>query len=446
MTVSDGNTSYIKMPWRRGKSPGWAAYDLKQRKKQGLEPELDNEPFPPMSSTLASLRSCKNPLQPADTQLPERPFSSALIPSMTEKRECNKLLQVSDSGSKHGNKVLEGNNYVPIFKKLKEIHSWADDSLIEDIMAAVDNDVIKASVLLRTMVSAEEFELNKETNITGLDSTLGSTLFDKNTPEVDKDVSLGEFVNLAELGTALEDHLPSKNKVLTDEHASCDNMLLDNTAHLKFITGQLSSVPVEPEWEEDDLYLSHRKDAIRMMRSASQHSKAANNAFLRGDHFFAQKLSLKAREEWMAAERLNSKAAKEILSIRNIKNDLWKLDLHGLHAVEAVHALQEHLQRIETHLSLNRSVSPNRCKTNTRVVRSPSLESLNFMDKKELDKRHMLSRERPTSLEVITGIGNHSRGQAALPTTVRSFLIENGYRFDEARPGAISVRPKYHHR
>ena len=25
-----------------------------------------------------------------------------------------------------------------------------------------------------------------------------------------------------------------------------------------------------------------------------------------------------------------------------------------------------------------------------------------------------------------TGVGNHSRGQAALPTAVRSFLIENG--------------------
>ncbi|RVX21450.1 hypothetical protein CK203_002323 [Vitis vinifera] len=45
-----------------------------------------------------------------------------------------------------------------------------------------------------------------------------------------------------------------------------------------------------------------------------------------------------------------------------------------------------------------------------------------------------------------TGRGNHSRGQAALPTAVRSFLNEHGYRFEEARPGVIAVRPKFRHR
>jgi len=26
----------------------------------------------------------------------------------------------------------------------------------------------------------------------------------------------------------------------------------------------------------------------------------------------------------------------------------------------------------------------------------------------------------------LTGVGNHSRGQAALPTAIKSFLIQNG--------------------
>ncbi|MCI20244.1 smr protein/MutS2 C-terminal, partial [Trifolium medium] len=41
------------------------------------------------------------------------------------------------------------------------------------------------------------------------------------------------------------------------------------------------------------------------------------------------------------------------------------------------------------------------------------------------------------------GVGNHSRGQAALPTAVRSYLNENRYRFEETRPGVITVWPKF---
>jgi hypothetical protein len=46
----------------------------------------------------------------------------------------------------------------------------------------------------------------------------------------------------------------------------------------------------------------------------------------------------------------------------------------------------------------------------------------------------------------FTGIGKHSKGQASLPAAVRGFLIENGYRFDELRPGVFNVRPKFRRR
>lgn len=136
-------------------------------------------------------------------------------------------------------------------------------------------------------------------------------------------------------------------------------------------------------------------------RSASQHYRAASNAYLRGDHFAAQQHSDNARKEWLTAQRLNAKAAREILSIRNSDNDLWKLDLHGLHAAEAVQALHEHLRWLETQVRAGHSVSPNRVKANNRMMRSPSVETVSSMDK--LDKPQMSSRQRPTSLQVITG-------------------------------------------
>lgn len=141
-----------------------------------------------------------------------------------------------------------------------------------------------------------------------------------------------------------------------------------------------------------------------MNRSASQHSRAATNAFVRGDHFSAQQHSLKAQEEWLAAEQLNLKAANEILNIRNSKNDAWKLDLHGLHAAEAVLALQEHLLKIETQFPMNQPISANRVEQKNGTLCSLSLDSFNSMDVENWDEQQSAFRQRRTSLQVITGI------------------------------------------
>lgn len=102
------------------------------------------------------------------------------------------------------------------------------------------------------------------------------------------------------------------------------------------------------------------------IRAASNHSRAASNAFVRGDHVSARQLSQQAREEWAEAEKLNAKAAKEILMLKNANNDMSKLDLHGLHAVEAVHALEERLTKIE---SIDRLKMGHSCKDATTTTR-----------------------------------------------------------------------------
>lgn len=126
-----------------------------------------------------------------------------------------------------------------------------------------------------------------------------------------------------------------------------------------------------------------------MNRSAARHSKAASEAYLRGDHLSAQHFSLKAQEEWDAANRLNAQAAKEILTACNGKNDQWTLDLHGLHAKEAVQALQEHLQKIESQVAQNK--------------RSFGA-AVSFDVENESKGSHLLNKQRPAFLEVITGI------------------------------------------
>lgn len=106
----------------------------------------------------------------------------------------------------------------------------------------------------------------------------------------------------------------------------------------------------------------------------------------------------------MVAERLNDSAAKDILSIRNSNNDIWTLDLHGLHKTEAVQALKERLRKLESHVPSNRSVSPkrlHRIHQKNGVARSSSVECLPSINKEKLDKPQ--SGQRPLSLQVITG-------------------------------------------
>ncbi|XVF14699.1 hypothetical protein REPUB_Repub09cG0083900 [Reevesia pubescens] len=480
---------YKKMSSTRGKgkSSGWTAFDLKQRQKQGLVRKTEDEPFPPIPNSLPALHPCTNMTKSND--LSARSFSSVLKPSgnfptLKQNKDSIKPINIGKHVVNDGDTLVEGNNNDLALKKLRELHCWAQSSLIEDVLLATNNNIHEASALLKGMLPTSGTEDIEETKNNEISSTIADFPGDANCDTGFLSRKTAELVGKSSKADEGEDNLI----MLTDVH---ENKLFDDPSDMELILGQLTSIHFEPEWEEDDVYLSHRMDAIRMMRCysscnhilkigfflsfanhlshifkyrsiigsglawlflcsnasplrfglASQHSRAATSAFLRGEHFAAQQHSQNAREEWLAAQRLNAKAAREILSIRNSDNDLWKLDLHGLHAAEAVQTLHEHLRRLEMQVPAGRSVSPNRVKANNGIVRSSSVETVSSMDK--LDKLQTSSRQRPTALQVITGVGNHSRGQAALLTAVRSFLIENGYRFDEARPGLITVRPKF---
>ncbi|CAA7396516.1 unnamed protein product [Spirodela intermedia] len=369
---------------KRVKSPGWTAFDRKMRRNECPEPKDGNDPFPPVSDPQGPNLGLKH-------WSPIRSFSSVVHASVDSQSREHRI-KLEDLDELHASKPRDDADHISMetnalssIERLKSIHGWADEGLIWDILAEVGNDEDKATTLLGAMVSP--IFSSKDTD-------------------------------------------PKESMIVPEDQISELNFLprnhsLDNSLE-KLMSLKLVSAPVEPDWEEDDVYLSHRKDAIRMMRSAANHSRAAANAFQRGDHHSARQLSLKAQEKRVSAEKLNTEAAQEILRIRNSTNDMWKLDLHGLHASEAVKMLTEHLSRIETHLS-------SKHEPNDGPLVHSSLNSRNKMAGQAV-------------LQVITGTGNHSRGPAALPAAVRGFLIENRYRFDDVRAGVIAVRPKFRHR
>ncbi|RZC68976.1 hypothetical protein C5167_032070 [Papaver somniferum] len=81
----------------------------------------------------------------------------------------------------------------------------------------------------------------------------------------------------------------------------------------------------------------------------------------------------------------------------NHKNDVWKLDLHGLHASEVVHALKERLWRIETQFPL--TVHPNKV---VKPIDSSSCLSVAG----QTEKDEGMTSQRPGVLQVITVCSN----------------------------------------
>ncbi|EOA20762.1 hypothetical protein CARUB_v10001090mg [Capsella rubella] len=408
------------MSWMKGKSSGWTAFDLKQRQKQGLESEVEDDPFPPVSNSVTTSPldfrgKLRRNHEPSDNS-----FSSVLLPpskfpALTENKDCGNQESGGGSRSKPGSLILPVNSHDLAFMKLQEMNSWADENLIRDVLLSTEDNFEMALEFLEGMGSAGN---NKPEN--------------GNSREVEVPTSKIEGYSSNNRRAATSTYEDAGKYDLQESDgssfpmdASHSQKLSDDISELDSIIQRLQSFPIEPEWEEDDLYLSQRKDALKVIRSASNHSRAAQNAFHRYDHASAKQHSEKAREDWLTAEKLNAEAAKKIIGITNKDNDIWKLDLHGLHATEAVQALQERLQKIEGQSTVNRSVSPNRGRSKNTVLRSASQEPFGRLDVEGLGSQKNSSRQLRNSLQVVTGIGKHSRGHASLPLAVKTFFEDN---------------------
>ncbi|KAG2566405.1 hypothetical protein PVAP13_7NG193600 [Panicum virgatum] len=336
---------------------GWAAFDRKWRSTDGRGDEGGGDSFPALSD-FGAPNSASSSIT-GNSGLKPKPFASVVRPSVDFGAVSNGGGRDHVGNVNHGASAASDNKY----KLLKDAHSWADSNLIEDVLAAVNNDVTQASDLLKAMVSPDLQ--------TGEGSTCGQLAAEMNKPH----------------------SLPS-------EDSRADNRK-PGSSHLLPLPMNLSSIPLEPELEElDDDYLNYRKDALKMMRAATRHSQSASNAFLRGDHAAAKELSLRAQEERVAAEKLNNKAAEEIFRLRNSNNDIWKIDMHGLHASEAVEVLERHLHMIEFQQTGNNSTSAE----DLANLEGAYSESTTGSNVELAAEKVVLQRPKQAILHVITGI------------------------------------------
>lgn len=265
------------MSWMKGKSSGWTAFDLKQRQKQGLqESEIDEDPFPPVSSSVDTSLDVRGKLRTNHESF-EKSFSSVLLPpskfpALAENKGFGNQVSGGGRRNKSNSLILPVNGHDSTFMKLKEMFSWADDSLIRDVLLSTEDNFETSFDFLEGMVST----VDKGTNNKKLEDPTSKT------DGYSTDNRRSECKTLGRTATSSVKMAARFTCEVADKYDLQDSggssftvnaydseKLSDDISELDSIIQRLQSIPIEPEWEEDDLYLIHRRDALKMMRYTS---------------------------------------------------------------------------------------------------------------------------------------------------------------------------------
>jgi len=115
----------------------------------------------------------------------------------------------------------DANQKMVAVEKLKALYGWADESLIEDVLVAVNYELEQASASLESMAV----------------------------------MTLPENSDPSDASEAVENSLPDQSSEgsgpLLPESLSFENL------QVTVARGHMPTAPPEPEWEEDDVYLKH---------------------------------------------------------------------------------------------------------------------------------------------------------------------------------------------
>ncbi|KAJ7521052.1 hypothetical protein O6H91_19G035600 [Diphasiastrum complanatum] len=423
-----------KLLMKKKKKPmGWSHYTRLHR--EGLT-SSESDPFPQLPPvTAAAAAGAYHQLHTVAAAAVKHGSSTAMqLPQVgLETLPVSYSLVVSGKDEGHD---PAGKKRAAVVDELKRLYAWADDGLIQDVLTSVGGDKKMAIEWLDSMAASLPAEDFYEENLT---STAAAS-----EKEAEMRASILDRISSVSISSLNEAVLATEGaeSYVLEEREEMNN---DGAK----LAGSLTEVPVETEWQEDDPYLAFRKDALRAARAGHRHARGAVHAFNMGDHSRARVLSAKAQEERICAQALNAKAASEILRVKNSNRDIWNLDLHGLHASEAVDALQDRLLEIElAKHSLLSSARLEKVEENyVPLINSPQNESReteleNINLKQHAPKRLATKFSANKELTVITGSGTHSQGGAMLPSAIKDYLYTNQYFFYEPRSGIITVKPK----
>ncbi|GLI65623.1 hypothetical protein VaNZ11_009193 [Volvox africanus] len=228
-----------------------------------------------------------------------------------------------------------------------------------------------------------------------------------------------------------------------------------------------------------DVYIRHRQSALKLTHAWRKLMKKASAAFTVGDRVLGRRLVSEAQDLRRQAAEAHGEAAKRIVLEMNEGRQLseWELDLHGLHAAEAVEALARRIKALEEGSALAAAAvaaaaapvatagaelsgggggggggsTKRRMQQQRRTVGSDgsavaaaAAAAATAEHKAPADVAAAAATAKLLAsgrvLRVIVGKGLHSGGgEASLPRVVKNFLLDRGYRFIP-RPGVIEVQ------
>lgn len=151
-----------------------------------------------------------------------------------------------------------------------------------------------------------------------------------------------------------------------------------------------------------DIYREARREAVKRFKAYNNACRQATRAYERESHSEAREATQKARDLRAQAVDMHDEAASKIYATNNHHREKNEVDLHGLHAEEALMVLAIKLQALA-------------------LEDPPSVKEL----------------------RVITGIGVHQTGRAILGPAVEHFLIQHKCKYTTPRPGMVLVTVKY---
>ncbi|GIL62000.1 hypothetical protein Vafri_16328 [Volvox africanus] len=226
-----------------------------------------------------------------------------------------------------------------------------------------------------------------------------------------------------------------------------------------------------------DAYIRHRQSALKLTHAWRNLMNKASAAFTAGDRALGRQLVSEAQDLRRQAAEAHREAAKRIVLEMNEGRQLseWELDLHGLHAAEAVEALARRIKALE-HGSAGAAAAVAAAATTPSAAAGADLSGgggggstrRQMQQKRRTVGSHSSAvtaeaavavaaeHKAPADvaaaaatakllasgrvLRVIVGKGLHSSGgEASLPRVVKNFLLDRGYRFIP-RAGVIEVQ------
>ncbi|KAK5579141.1 hypothetical protein RB653_008820 [Dictyostelium firmibasis] len=144
----------------------------------------------------------------------------------------------------------------------------------------------------------------------------------------------------------------------------------------------------------EELYKKGQDKVDRIAKERDDLHKQADKAFESGDKSLGHQLREQAKAKTQELEKASKEASRSVFLAKNAKNDKFTVDLHGLHANDAIELLVERLDEIKS--------------------------------------------SKGKEFTIITGAGNHSDANGPkIKPMVHKLMKEKGYTYSEVNNGSI---------